>query len=93
MKALVGQSCSTLFIPRDCSPQAALSMGFPRQEYWSELSFLSQGIFPVQELNPHIWQEDSFPTESQGSPHLFKGYLLSECSMLNSSKEMAKNKV
>ena len=34
----------------DCSHQAPLSMGFPRQEYWSRLrlSFLPQGIFPTQ---------------------------------------------
>ena len=34
----------------DCSPQAPLSMGFPRQEYWSGLSFLSPGDLP----NPGI---------------------------------------
>ena len=34
----------------DCSPQAALSMGFPRQEYWSGLPFP-----PPQDLpNPGI---------------------------------------
>jgi len=26
-------------------------MGFSRQEYWSELPFLLQGIFPTQGLN------------------------------------------
>ena len=31
--------------------QASLSMGFSKQEYWSGLPFLLQGIFPVQELN------------------------------------------
>ena len=30
----------------------ALSMEFPRQEYWSELQFL--GKFPTQGLNPHL---------------------------------------
>ena len=34
--------------------QASLSMGFPRQEYWSGLHFLLQGIFLTQELNPHL---------------------------------------
>ena len=28
--------------------QAPLSMGFPRQEYWSDCHFLLQGIFPTQ---------------------------------------------
>ena len=31
----VAQLCLTLCKPMDCSPQDPLSMGFPRQEYWS----------------------------------------------------------
>ena len=31
----VAQSCPTLCNPMDCSCQAPLSIGFPRQEYWS----------------------------------------------------------
>ena len=31
--------CPTLFDPMDCSCQASLSMGSPRQEYWTRLSF------------------------------------------------------
>ena len=31
------QSCLTLCNPMDCSYQAPLSMGFSRQEYWSEM--------------------------------------------------------
>ena len=34
-------SCPTLCNPRDCSPQASLSMGFSRQSYWSGLPFPS----------------------------------------------------
>ena len=30
----------------DCSRQAPLSMGFPRQEHWSRLPFPSQGDVP-----------------------------------------------
>ena len=33
---LVVQSCLTLCYPMDCTCQAPLSMGFSRQEYWSE---------------------------------------------------------
>ena len=33
------------------APQAPLSMGFSRQEYWSGLP-CNQGIFPTQGLNP-----------------------------------------
>ena len=32
--------------------QAPLSIGFSRQEYWSGLPFLLQGIFLTEELNP-----------------------------------------
>ena len=32
-------SCPTLCDPVDCSPQAPLSIGFPRQEDWSAISF------------------------------------------------------
>ena len=41
--------------------QAPLSMGFSRQEYWSGLHFLLQGIFLTQGSNLHLlhWQEDS----------------------------------
>ena len=31
------QSCPTLYDPIDCTCQAPLSIGFSRQEYWSEL--------------------------------------------------------
>ena len=35
----------------DCSHQASLSLGFPRQEYWN---FLLQGIFPTQGSNQYL---------------------------------------
>ena len=34
--------------------QAPLSMGFPRQEYWSGCHFLRQGIFLTEGLNLHL---------------------------------------
>ena len=37
--------------PMDFVHQAPLSMGFPRQEYWSRLPCPSQVIFPTQGLN------------------------------------------
>ena len=50
--------------------QAPLSMGFSRQEYWSGLPFLLQGIFPTQGFYMHLlyWQEDSLPLNHLGSP-------------------------
>ena len=50
VKVLVAQLCPILCNPMDCSQQAPLSMGFPRQEYWSRLPFSSPGDLP----NPGI---------------------------------------
>ena len=45
--------------------QAPLSMGFPRQEYWSGLPFPSPGDFPDLGIKPRspALQADSLPTE------------------------------
>ena len=40
--------------PRTIAYQAPPSMGFSRQEYWSGLPFLLQGIFPTQGSNPGL---------------------------------------
>ena len=55
--------------PWSLAQQASASMGFPKQEYWSELYFLLQAIFPNQGLNPHLlhWQVDSLSLSHQGS--------------------------
>ena len=53
-EVLIAQSCPTLCNPMDCSPPGSLSVGFPRQEYWSGLPWLFQGIFPTQWLNPYL---------------------------------------
>ena len=52
VKMLVAQSCPTLCNPMDCvAHQAPLSMGFPRQEYWSGLHSFLQRIFLILGLN------------------------------------------
>ena len=50
--------------------QAPLSMGFPRQEYWSGLPFPFPGDLPDRGSNPCVWhsQVDSLPLSHQGSP-------------------------
>ena len=60
----VAQSCPTLSDPMDCS-QAPLSMGFPRQEYWSGLPCPSPRDLPRLgiEPSPLPWQVDSFTAE------------------------------
>ena len=40
------QSCLTLCNLMDCSPQAPLSMGFSRQEYWSGVPCPPPGELP-----------------------------------------------
>ena len=40
----VTQSCPALSDPMDCSPPGPLSMGFPRQEYWSRVPLPSLQI-------------------------------------------------
>ena len=50
--------------------QPPLSMGLPRQEYWSELPYPSSGDLPnpgIKPVSPAL-QEDSLPFESLGKP-------------------------
>ena len=50
--------------------QTLLSMGFPRQEYWSGLSFPFPGNLPdpgIESTSP-AWQADSLPLSHLGSP-------------------------
>ena len=49
---LVTKSCPTLAPPWTVAHQASLSMGFPRQEYWSELPFPSPGDLPYLGIKP-----------------------------------------
>ena len=58
------------FGPKDCSPQAPLSIGFPRQEYWGGLPFPSPGDLPNPGIKPesHALQVDSLPSEPPGIP-------------------------
>ena len=50
---VVVKSCPTFFAtPWTLDWQAPLSMGFPRQEYWSGLSFPSPGHLPNPGMEP-----------------------------------------
>ena len=46
------QSCLTLCNPMDCSPQAPLSPGFSRPDYWSGLPFPLAGDLPDPGIEP-----------------------------------------
>ena len=67
-----------LFVtPRAGALQPPLSMGFSRQEYWSGLLFLLQGIFPIQGLNLRLllWQVGSLPLSHLGSQRVSKSWI------------------
>ena len=61
----VAKLCPILATPWTVVPQASLSMGFSRQEYWSRLPFPSLGDLPNPGIQPGssaLWA-DSIPTE------------------------------
>ena len=57
---LVTKSCPSLVTPWSVAHQTPLSMGFPKQEYWSLLPVLSPGDLPDPGMyltrgpNPHL---------------------------------------
>ena len=61
-----------LVTPWTIACQAPLSMGFPKQEYWSGLPFPSPGDLPDPEIKPRppALQTASLPTELQGRPYI-----------------------
>ena len=67
---LVAKSRLTLVTPWTIAHQARLSMGFPKQEHWSRLSFPSPGDLPDPGIKPGspALQEDSLQTEPPGKP-------------------------
>ena len=59
--------------------QVPLSMGLPRQEYWSGLPYLSpEDLHDLEiEFRSPALQSDSLPTERPGKPfHLSKGVVV-----------------
>ena len=56
--------------PLTVAHQAPLSMGFPRQDYWSGLPFTSPGDLPNPGIEPKFlaWQADFLPLSHLGSP-------------------------
>ena len=70
--SLVAKLCPTLATPWTVARKAPLSMGFSRQECWSELPFPSPGDLPDPGIKPEspALQLDSLPTELWGSPHI-----------------------
>ena len=54
------------------APQAPLSMGFSRQEYWSGLPFPSPGDLPDPGIEPGspALQADALTSEPPGKPNI-----------------------
>ena len=79
---LVGKSCLTLCSPMDCSPQALLFLGFPRNTGVG-CHFLLQEICLTQGSNPDLLhcirfpalQGESLPTEPTGKPTTHTTYI------------------
>ena len=68
------QSCLTFAILWAIAHQAPLSMGFPRQEYWSGLPFPSPGDLPTTGIEPMppespVLAGGFFTTEPPVKPH------------------------
>ena len=71
----VAKSCPTVWEPMTVAGQAPLSMGYSREEYWSELSFPSQGDLTdlgmeTGSLASHAMASRFFTTEPDGKPSL-----------------------
>ena len=63
--------CIRFFVtPWTVAHQASLSMGFPRQEYWSGLPSPFPGDHPEPGIEPEspAWQADSLTAELPGKP-------------------------
>ena len=63
------QLCPTFVTPWTVARQAPLSMGFPRQEYWSGLLFPPPGDLPYPMIKPGFLMS---PTSRAGSSPLGK---------------------
>ena len=73
---LRAQSCLTLCDPVDCTRQAPLSMGFPRQGYWSGFPFPILGSLPdtgIETASPIscFGRQILYRLSHQGSPRFW----------------------
>ena len=70
VKVWSAQSCLMLCNPWTAAHQAPLSMGFPRQEYWSGLPFPSPGYLPNPGIEPRspTLQAVSLLSKPRGKP-------------------------
>ena len=77
---LVTKSCLTLRNLWTVAHQAPLSMGSPRQEYWSGLPFPSPGDLPIS-----CMASGFFTTEPPGKPYCQISYSFVHCKFIKHS--------
>ena len=76
--------------PWSVAYQAPLSMGFSRQEYWSELPFAFPGDLPdpgIESRSPAL-EADTLTSEPPGKPR-YMGLIYAEYIMLNAGLDEA----
>ena len=66
----VAQSCLILVTPWTAACQTLLSMGFPRQEYWSGLPFPSPGDLPDPGIEPTFPMSSALQADPLSLSHL-----------------------
>ena len=74
-------SCISFVTSCTVTCQVPLSVGFPRQEYWSGLPFSTPGHLPdpgIEPTSPVVlhWLEDSLRLSHLGSPHALESLSL-----------------
>ena len=86
----VGRSVMSDALKPHGNRQAPLSMGIPRQEYWSGLSFPSQGDLPHPGIKPrsHALEADSSPSKPTG-----KCFLSEQCKEIEERLEISSRKL
>ena len=86
----VGRSVVSDSLKPHGNRQAPLSMGIPRQEYWSGLSFPSQGDPPHPGIKPrsHALEADSSPSKPPG-----KCFLSEQCKEIEERLEISSRKL
>ena len=87
-------SCVWVFaIPWTVPFQAPLSIEFPRQEYWRELSFLSSADLPDPGIKPEYpaLQADSLPSEPPRNASLIILFYMTSCRHWDDCSEFGAN--
>ena len=77
-----------------CCENAPLSMGFPRQEYWSGLPFPSPGDFPDPQIEPGslALRADTLPSKPPEKSLPPEESLYDQCKEIEEKKRVGKTR-